>query len=139
MVEALEETVRRGGKPFLGICVGMQLMAERGLEYVTTAGLGWIPGDVTLIEPSDPALKIPHMGWNTLDVAREHALLDGIPTGPPACTPISCTPTISAARDPDDVVARTRLWRAGHGHRRAATTWPARSSTPRRARSSGSP
>src|SRR4051794_41390402 len=60
MVDVLEETVRRGGKPFLGICVGMQLLAERGLEYVTSAGLGWIPGDVTLIEPSDPALKIPH-------------------------------------------------------------------------------
>ena len=60
----------------------MQLMAERGLEYVTTSGLGWIAGDVTLIEPSDPALKIPHMGWNTLDARAPHPLLDGIPTGP---------------------------------------------------------
>ncbi len=82
MVEALEEAVRRRGRPFLGICVGMQLMAERGLEYVTSAGLGWIRGDVTLIEPSEPDLKIPHMGWNTLERHGEHALLAGIPTGP---------------------------------------------------------
>lgn len=81
MVEALSEAVTRGGKPFLGICVGMQLMASRGLEYETTEGLGWIPGDVAPIRPSDPALKIPHMGWNTLEPRRPHALLDGIPTG----------------------------------------------------------
>ncbi len=82
MVEALEEAVRRRGKPFLGICVGMQLMADRGLEYVTSQGLGWIGGDVAMIQPSDPDLKIPHMGWNTLDSRREHAILAGIPTGP---------------------------------------------------------
>jgi glutamine amidotransferase len=81
MVEALDEAVRRRGRPFLGICVGMQLMAERGLEYVTSRGLGWIAGDVTMIEPSDPALKIPHMGWNTLAPCRDHALLSGIPMG----------------------------------------------------------
>ena len=82
MVEALEETVRGKGRPFLGICVGMQLMASRGLEYVTTQGLGWIPGDVALIRPQDESLKIPHMGWNTLHKQHEHALLDGIETGP---------------------------------------------------------
>ncbi len=82
MVETLEETVRGKGRPFLGICVGMQLMASRGLEYTVTPGLGWIPGDVALIVPNDPALKIPHMGWNTLQAQREHALLDGIETGP---------------------------------------------------------
>ena len=82
MVEALEETVRGKGRPFLGICVGMQLMASRGLEYVTTQGLGWIPGDVSLIRPQDESLKIPHMGWNTLHKQDEHALLDGIETGP---------------------------------------------------------
>ena len=82
MVEALEETVRGKGRPFLGICVGMQLMANRGLEYVTTQGLGWIPGDVALIRPQDESLKIPHMGWNTLHKQDEHALLDGIETGP---------------------------------------------------------
>jgi imidazole glycerol-phosphate synthase subunit HisH len=82
MVEALEESVRRKGRPFLGICVGMQLMAERGREYVVTDGLGWIPGEVDRIEPKDPALKVPHMGWNTLDTTRAHPLLDGIDTGP---------------------------------------------------------
>jgi glutamine amidotransferase len=81
MIEALEESVRKKGKPFLGICVGLQLMAERGLEHGFTPGLGWIEGEVRAIEPQDPSLKIPHMGWNTLAVARKHALLDGIPTG----------------------------------------------------------
>ena len=81
MIEALEESVRRRGKPFLGICVGLQLMAERGLEHGLTPGLGWIEGEVRAIEPSDPALKIPHMGWNTLKLAREHALFEGIATG----------------------------------------------------------
>ena len=82
MVEALEETVRGKGRPFLGICVGMQLMAERGREYVVTEGLGWIRGEVDRIAPSDPALKIPHMGWNTLAARTRHRLLDGIPLGP---------------------------------------------------------
>lgn len=82
MVEALEETVRRRGRPFLGICVGMQLMAERGREYVVTPGLGWIAGEVDKIAPSDSALKIPHMGWNTLNAHTPHKLLDGIPLGP---------------------------------------------------------
>jgi glutamine amidotransferase len=81
MVEALEETVRSKGRPFLGICVGMQLMASRGLEYVTTQGLGWIAGDVALIRPQDDALKIPHMGWNTLHPQDEHKLLEGIQDG----------------------------------------------------------
>jgi glutamine amidotransferase len=82
MVEALEETVRGKGRPFLGICVGMQLMAERGREYTVTDGLGWIRGEVDKIAPSDPALKIPHMGWNTLAARTPHKLLDGIPLGP---------------------------------------------------------
>jgi imidazole glycerol-phosphate synthase subunit HisH len=81
MVDALTDAVRRRGRPFLGICVGMQLMATRGLEYETTAGLDWIAGDVALIEPADRRLKIPHMGWNTLDRRREHALTAGIPLG----------------------------------------------------------
>ena len=81
MVQALEETVRGKGRPFLGICVGMQLMAERGREYVVTDGLGWIRGEVDKITPSDPALKIPHMGWNTLAAATPHKLLNGIPLG----------------------------------------------------------
>jgi glutamine amidotransferase len=81
MIEALEEAVHEKGKPFLGICVGLQLMAERGLEHGITPGLGWVEGEVRAIEPSDPALKIPHMGWNTLRLARAHPLFDGIPTG----------------------------------------------------------
>ncbi|UZF91337.1 imidazole glycerol phosphate synthase subunit HisH [Bosea sp. NBC_00550] len=82
MVETLEEVVRAKGRPFLGICVGMQLLASRGLEYTITPGLGWIPGDVALIEIDDDSLKIPHMGWNTLHKQDEHPLLDGIETGP---------------------------------------------------------
>ncbi|HEX8665794.1 MAG TPA: imidazole glycerol phosphate synthase subunit HisH [Beijerinckiaceae bacterium] len=82
MVEAMTEAVRQKGKPFFGICVGMQLMASRGLEYETTAGLDWIAGDVRPIAPDDAGLKVPHMGWNTLHTQREHPLLDGIDTGP---------------------------------------------------------
>jgi len=81
MIEALDEAVQKRGKPFLGICVGLQLMAERGLEHRLTPGLGWIEGEVRAIEPRDPSLKIPHMGWNTLKMARMHALFEGIPTG----------------------------------------------------------
>jgi len=82
MREALEGCVRRKRRPFLGICVGAQLMAERGLEFRITPGFGWVKGDVKAIEPSDPSLKIPHMGWNTLDVVNPHPLLAGIETGP---------------------------------------------------------
>jgi glutamine amidotransferase len=82
MVAALEESVRARSRPFLGICVGMQLMAERGREHMVTPGLGWIAGEVDRIAPSDPRLKVPHMGWNTLDERRPHPLLDGIPVGP---------------------------------------------------------
>ncbi|CAO3417089.1 imidazole glycerol phosphate synthase subunit HisH [Azospirillum endophyticum] len=81
MLDALEETVHRRGRPFLGICVGMQLMAERGREYGVTEGLGWIPGEVVKLEPSDPALKIPHMGWNELNIRRPHPVLAGLPEG----------------------------------------------------------
>ena len=82
MIETLEDAVRKKARPFLGICVGMQLMSERGREFEVTDGLGWIKGEVRAIEPRDPSLKIPHMGWNTLDVVTPHALLAGIPTGP---------------------------------------------------------
>ena len=81
MVEALEEAVTGKGRPFLGICVGMQLMSERGLEKTVTSGLGWIAGDVKLIVPSDPALKVPHIGWNRIHVKHSHPLFTGIPTG----------------------------------------------------------
>ncbi|EJW13247.1 Imidazole glycerol phosphate synthase amidotransferase subunit [Rhodovulum sp. PH10] len=82
MVEAMTETVHGKGRPFLGICVGMQLLAERGNEYEVTEGLGWIPGEVDRITPNDPSLKIPHMGWNTLSARVNHPLLKNIPTGP---------------------------------------------------------
>jgi glutamine amidotransferase len=81
MIDALEEAVHQAGRPFLGICVGMQLMATRGREYTVTKGLGWVEGEVERITPSDPELKIPHMGWNTLQALRAHPLLDGIPLG----------------------------------------------------------
>ena len=81
MIDALTEAVITKGRPFLGICVGMQLMATRGLEFTTTPGLDWIAGDVTAIAPDDPELKIPHMGWNTLRPINAHPLLDGIELG----------------------------------------------------------
>ena len=81
MWETLEDVVLRRGRPFLGICVGMQLMASRGLEHDVSEGLGWIPGDVVRIDPGDPACKIPHMGWNTLDPKRPHPLLNGLALG----------------------------------------------------------
>jgi imidazole glycerol-phosphate synthase subunit HisH len=82
MVAALEEAVHQRGRPFFGICVGMQLLAERGREYQVTEGLGWIAGEVDRIVPDDPQLKIPHMGWNTLNVARPHKLVEGLTLGP---------------------------------------------------------
>lgn len=81
VLEALREGVEVQGKPFLGICVGMQLMASKGLEYDTTEGLGWIDGDVEKIEPSDPTFKVPHMGWNDLVIDRPHPVLEGIESG----------------------------------------------------------
>ncbi len=81
MREVLQQQVIAMGRPFLGICVGMQLMATRGLEHQTTNGLGWVAGDVVKIRPDDPALKIPHMGWNTLKVHSSHPVLQDIATG----------------------------------------------------------
>jgi len=81
MVAALDEAVHEKGRPFFGICVGMQLLAERGREYEVTEGLGWIAGEVDRITPADPRLKIPHMGWNTLNVARPHKLVEGLALG----------------------------------------------------------
>ena len=81
MEAALSECVIGRGRPFLGICVGMQLMASWGREFEDVAGLGWIPGEVVAIKPADPALKIPHMGWNELEPRRAHPVLAGIATG----------------------------------------------------------
>jgi glutamine amidotransferase len=81
MVEAMTEAVRDKARPFFGICVGMQLMATRGKEHVTSDGLNWIAGDVEKIAPNDETLKIPHMGWNTLDVIADHPVLERLPLG----------------------------------------------------------
>ncbi|MEZ5799513.1 MAG: imidazole glycerol phosphate synthase subunit HisH [Nitratireductor sp.] len=81
MVDAIQDSVGARARPFLGICVGQQLMASRGLEKTVTPGLGWIAGDVVEISPADSNLKIPQIGWNTLEVLNRHPLLDGIPTG----------------------------------------------------------
>lgn len=81
MLEALDEVVHRRARPFLGICVGMQLMAERGREFGVTEGLGWIKGEVVKLQPADPSLKIPHMGWNELNIQRPHPVLAGLLEG----------------------------------------------------------
>jgi glutamine amidotransferase len=79
--DAMREAVIEKGRPFLGICVGMQMLASRGHEYEEVEGFGWIPGDVVRIAPSDPALKVPHMGWNDLVIDRRHPVLEGLATG----------------------------------------------------------
>tara|TARA_R110002096_G_scaffold93780_6_gene211444 strand:+ start:640 stop:1278 length:639 start_codon:yes stop_codon:yes gene_type:complete len=79
LTDALEETVGEKARPFLGICVGMQLMAARGLEHGEHKGLGWIPGDVVEMVPSDTSLKIPHMGWNELQITKPHPVLKDLP------------------------------------------------------------
>lgn len=81
LFEAIEEAVTTRARPFLGICVGMQMMATWGREYEDTAGFGWIGGEVVRITPADPALKVPHMGWNDLVIDHPHPLLAGISTG----------------------------------------------------------
>ena len=100
--EALDEAVRRRGRPFLGICVGMQLLADRGLEFETVDGLGWIPGEVVAMTPADPALKIPHMGWNDLMLRRAHPVFDGVGSGAHAYFVHSYQ---FACTDPADVLA----------------------------------
>ncbi len=79
--DAMVEAVEQKGRPFLGICVGMQLMASKGHEYVETDGLGWVAGDVVQIEPSDRALKVPHMGWNDLILNSDHPVFSGVSSG----------------------------------------------------------
>ncbi|MFW6077225.1 MAG: imidazole glycerol phosphate synthase subunit HisH [Hyphomicrobiales bacterium] len=106
MWEAVDEQVR-AGKPFLGICVGMQLMASRGLEHGATEGFGWIAGDVVRLEPGDPALKVPHMGWNTLQACKPHDLIDGLPLGPEGLHAYFVHSYQLKAADPSDVLAVT--------------------------------
>ncbi|WP_377292407.1 imidazole glycerol phosphate synthase subunit HisH [Rhizobium sp. SG2393] len=105
MVEALGAVVETAGRPFLGICVGMQLMSSRGLEKNVTTGLGWIAGDVVEMTPSDPALKIPQIGWNTLTLAQPHPLFQGIPTGPDGLHAYFVHSYHLAATRPQDVIA----------------------------------
>lgn len=81
LFEAIEESVRRQGRPFMGICVGMQMMASWGREYTDTPGFDWVGGEVTRITPTDSALKVPHMGWNDLVIDNPHPVLDGVQTG----------------------------------------------------------
>jgi glutamine amidotransferase len=107
MLDALNESVRKQGKPFFGICVGMQLMAERGHEHQVTPGFGWIAGEVKKIAPADPALKIPHMGWNTLDGVKPHALLEGIPLGAQGLHAYFVHSYEFKTTQPGDLVART--------------------------------
>ena len=102
LIEAMTEAVQTRGAPFLGVCVGMQLMATRGLEFGETPGLGWIEGDVVRMEPANPALKVPHMGWNALEARRDHPLLNGEPEG--AHMYFTHSFALKPA-DPEDVVA----------------------------------
>ncbi len=107
MCEALQESVRDKGRPFLGICVGMQLMADRGLEHGETDGLGWIAGEVRAITPSDSGLKIPHMGWNTLNVRNDHPLLQDIRTGEHGLHAYFVHSYHFVTQDPDHVISET--------------------------------
>ncbi|KGF69938.1 imidazole glycerol phosphate synthase [Hoeflea sp. BAL378] len=107
MDAALRHAVETRSRPFLGICVGMQLMSTRGLEKTVTPGFDWISGDVVEIKPSNPALKIPQIGWNTLDLTREHPLFDGIPTGPDGLHAYFVHSYHLAANNPADVLATT--------------------------------
>lgn len=81
MVDALDEAVQHKARPFLGVCVGMQLLSTRGLEKSTTNGLNWIEGDVREMKPSDPGLKIPQIGWNTIELKHDHPVFNDIATG----------------------------------------------------------
>lgn len=81
LAEAVAEAVLEKGRPFMGICVGMQMLASTGFEYEETPGFGWITGDINRITPDDPTLKVPHMGWNNLVIEQTHPVLDGIESG----------------------------------------------------------
>ncbi|OWV91131.1 imidazole glycerol phosphate synthase subunit HisH [Rhizobium sp. R72] len=105
MSEALIDAVEKKARPFLGICVGMQLMSSRGLEKTVTNGFGWIPGDVVEMTPGDANLKIPQIGWNTLDLKSPHPLFDGIPTGPSGLHAYFVHSYHLAANNPRDVIA----------------------------------
>ncbi|MFK0166061.1 imidazole glycerol phosphate synthase subunit HisH [Rhizobium sp. NPDC090279] len=107
MAEAVIDVVEHKARPFLGICVGMQLMSSRGLEKTITKGFGWIKGDVKEMTPDDPSLKIPQIGWNTLELRHPHALFDGIETGPDGLHAYFVHSYHLAADHSDDVIATT--------------------------------
>ena len=107
MTQALTEAVEQKARPFLGICVGMQLMSSRGLEKTVTNGLGWIEGDVVEMTPADPALKIPQIGWNTLTLTQPHPLFDGIPAGVGGLHAYFVHSYHLAAKNAEDVIATT--------------------------------
>jgi len=107
MAEAVIDVVEHKARPFLGICVGMQLMSSRGLEKTITKGFGWIKGDVKEMTPDDPNLKIPQIGWNTLEIRHPHALFDGIATGPEGLHAYFVHSYHLAADHSDDVIATT--------------------------------
>ncbi len=102
MIDTLNDVVITKGRPFFGICVGMQLMAERGLEYGVHQGLGWIRGEVKALAPNDASLKIPHMGWNELRMRRDHPVFQGLPDHAHAYFVHSYAMTVTS---PEDVVA----------------------------------
>lgn len=121
MREALEREVRRGGKPFLGICVGMQMLFERGHEHGVHAGLGWFKGEVRMIAPSDATLRIPHMGWNQLQLRQKDApLLRGIQDGnfvyfvhsyaAMGCDPAEIIATVDYGGEVVALIGRDRIW-----------------------------
>lgn len=107
MVDALHESVIVKARPFLGICVGMQLMGSRGLEKQVTKGFDWIAGDVVPLAPADKTLRIPQIGWNTLEAHFDHALLDGIPLGPDGWHAYFVHSYHLAATKPNELIATT--------------------------------
>ena len=107
MKEAIIDVVEHKGRPFLGICVGMQLMSSRGLEKTTTEGFGWIEGDVVEMTPDDSNLKIPQIGWITLDIHHPHPLFDGITTGSDGLHAYFVHSYHLAAKHRSDVIATT--------------------------------
>jgi glutamine amidotransferase len=107
MHQALTDAVETKGRPFIGVCVGMQLMSSRGLEKTISQGLGWIEGDVVEMTPADPTLKVPQIGWNTLELHRPHPVFEGIKTGPDGLHAYFVHSYHLAARNEHDVIATT--------------------------------